>query len=320
MTPRTVLVTAPSRLHFGMFSFGQPDTRQFGGIGAMIDKPGLRLRISPAERWEVVGPIADRVQGFVRGVSSRLIQEELPPLRFEVLQSPHDHLGLGVGTQLGLSLAAGLNALFARPPLDADALALLAGRGERSAIGTHGFVHGGFLVDAGKREGELLSPLVARVALPEAWRFVLAIPRVERGRHGVDERQAFRELPPVPCAITKKLQEIVSHKLLPAVVERDCLEFSENLYRFGRLAGACFAGFQHGPFATQRVHRLVDRIRELGISGVGQSSWGPTIFALTADETGAEKLVQSLQGLPEVEGSDLWIARPQNCGALIERE
>ena len=43
MPKRTVLITAPSRLHFGMLSFGHAEERQFGGVGAMIDAPGLRL-------------------------------------------------------------------------------------------------------------------------------------------------------------------------------------------------------------------------------------------------------------------------------------
>ncbi len=46
----TIRVTTPSRLHFGMFSFGRAETRQFGGVGAMISAPGIRLTVRPAQR------------------------------------------------------------------------------------------------------------------------------------------------------------------------------------------------------------------------------------------------------------------------------
>ena len=59
-------VTTGSRLHFGMFSFGRPDVRQFGGIGAMIARPGIRLAVRPAERLEAVGPLAERTLAFAR--------------------------------------------------------------------------------------------------------------------------------------------------------------------------------------------------------------------------------------------------------------
>ncbi len=65
---RSIELWAPSRLHFGMFSFGHARARQFGGVGAMIDTPGLGLRGSPAERFEAAGPLADRVVVFAERV------------------------------------------------------------------------------------------------------------------------------------------------------------------------------------------------------------------------------------------------------------
>ena len=49
---RLVHVTAPSRLHFGLWSLAAARGRQFGGVGAMIDKPGLRLTIEPGAGLE----------------------------------------------------------------------------------------------------------------------------------------------------------------------------------------------------------------------------------------------------------------------------
>ncbi len=205
MSNAIVDVVAPSRLHFGLLSFGHSGTRQFGGAGVMVNQPGLRLRISAAERFEAVGSHAERVRAVVERVCRVKELATAPACRIEVLEAPPEHVGLGTGTQLGLSVVAGLHA-FARQgavePLAPAALAALAGRAARSAIGTYGFVHGGLLVDAGKDSEQSLAPLERRVELPNAWRFVLICPRGERGLSGEAERRAFSDLPPVPRSTT----------------------------------------------------------------------------------------------------------------------
>jgi hypothetical protein len=57
---RSVSVTAPSRLHFGLWSLASAAGRQFGGVGAMIDEPGIRLVINPAAELSATGPLAGR--------------------------------------------------------------------------------------------------------------------------------------------------------------------------------------------------------------------------------------------------------------------
>ena len=52
---KIVEVVTPSRLHFGMFSFGRDEARQYGGVGMMIVRPGVRLRFSPAGVFRVNG-------------------------------------------------------------------------------------------------------------------------------------------------------------------------------------------------------------------------------------------------------------------------
>ena len=47
-----VEVTASSRLHFGLFSFGHCQGRQFGGVGVMLDKPAVELHIQAAKTLE----------------------------------------------------------------------------------------------------------------------------------------------------------------------------------------------------------------------------------------------------------------------------
>ena len=314
----TVEVATPSRLHFGMFSFGCTDERQFGGAGVMIDRPGLRVRLTEADRFEVVGPLAHRIPQVVRRLGESWNFTEPPTCRIEVLSAPVEHLGIGTGSQLELAVAAGLNAFLGRPPLDALSLARLTGRGARSAIGTYGFLQGGLLVESGKRPGELLAPLEYRIALPPAWRWVLIFPNSERGLAGEAEQQAFRDLPPVPRETTARLRAEAIDSLAPAAASGDFVPFSESLYRFGHLAGTCFAPSQGGPFASPRAARLVDLMRDLGIRGVGQSSWGPALFAVL--ETAEAALRFGAVLVQQLEPGEQWlIAETSHCGARLTR-
>ncbi len=317
MAERAV-VTAASRLHVGMLSIGRPGERQYGGIGAMLDRPGLRLRVCRAETLQATGPLAERALTFARQYCNAA---HLANANFlvEVADAPREHVGLGVGTQLALAVAAGIAALTGSSEIDAVRLGRLVGRGERSAVGTHGFQTGGLLFDAGKLPGEGVSPLVSRIAIPAAWRFVLIVPRHECGVHGSDECRAFEALPPTAAEISQQLFQS-AEALVKAVAAEDFATFSETLFRFNHTSGGLFARYQQGAYANERVAQLVHKLRGVGTLGVGQSSWGPTVFALAADAASAENLVQSCHGFAEARDCTLVVAAPQNAGAQLVLE
>jgi beta-ribofuranosylaminobenzene 5'-phosphate synthase len=318
MSVPVVEVHAPSRLHFGMFSFGQPGVRQFGGVGAMVGQGTLRLRIEPAERFVAQGRLAERVHSTAERFAQARGFTDLPACRVQVVAAPDEHVGLGLGTQMALSVAAGLNAFFDGEPLDAEALAVLSGRGARSAIGTYGFKLGGLLVERGKLADEVLSPLECHLDLPPAWRFAIVCPGNQRGLSGEDEQRAFRDLPPVPRVTTERLWQEVRDELLPAARAADFERFGESLYRFGYAAGLCFAARQGGPFAGSKIENLVAVIRELGVRGVGQTSWGPTVFALLEDQAAADRFQARMESRLPV-GQEIAIVAPNNEGASIVR-
>lgn len=315
MNRRVVHVTAPSRLHFGMLSINRTGGRQFGGAGAMIATPGLKMTIRVGDRFEVAGLLADRTERIVRLLGG---DNGLPRCRIEILQAPREHVGLGTGTQLSMAVVAGLNCLVGAPPLDAAELARRVGRGERSAIGLYGFIRGGLLFERGKTSDEEISPLAGREDLPDDWRFVLICPRRLTGLYGEAERQAFAVLPPVPEVRCATLERLAHEQLLPAAARADFESFSEALYEFGYQAGLSFAARQGGPFAGQRLTSLVALVRKLGIRGVGQSSWGPTLFALCPSQSGAQELIARLVRSTDTEDLDLTISPPDNKGARIE--
>src|SRR4051812_33737556 len=160
----TIRVRAPSRLHFGMFSFGHSDRPQFGGVGVMVEPPAVEVTISSGSRLVVRGSMADRARQIVELVSANWKLAELPTCAIEI-QSPPNHIGLGVGTQLSLAMAAGLRRYLQLPEMFAEDLAISVGRGSRSAVGTYGFAHGGLIVDAGKEAGQPIGTLARRAAL-----------------------------------------------------------------------------------------------------------------------------------------------------------
>jgi predicted sugar kinase len=131
------------------------------------------------------------------------------------------------------------------------------------------------------------------------------------------EVEAFARLPPVPESVTAELRRITSDELTAAVAWKDCAAFGDAVYRFGRLAGECFATAQGGPFANADTEKLVEAIRDHGVPGVGQSSWGPTVFAITPDDDQARALVQWFTERFSAMEYDITIARPNNAGASL---
>lgn len=298
-----------------MLSFGQPGVRQFGGAGMMISQPELRLTVAPAEQLIIEGPLAERVTMFVEQLARQAAWwPHAPACRITVEEAPPQHAGLGSGTQLGMALALGLARFFGAPEQTAAELARATGRGRRSAVGAHGALQGGLLVESGKLAPDELAPLICRIEMPDAWRFVLVIPPGETGLSGETEQQAFDGLPPVPRETTAELCRELVAELLPSAAVGDFERFGESLHRYGRLAGGCFAARQGGVYASPAVERLVERCRQSGVRGVGQSSWGPTVYALCSTQSAAEALVEQLSASEEPAPATLVIAAPSNQG------
>ena len=83
MNDCTVHIQTGSRLHFGMLSFGHVQQRQYGGVGVMIQRPGIELVGRRHTHLEVDGPLADRVRRFALRVARNLGIEGPPAVRHE---------------------------------------------------------------------------------------------------------------------------------------------------------------------------------------------------------------------------------------------
>ena len=334
---KSVVVTTGARLHFGLLAHqllahglmaqGQPAGREFGGIGLMVDRPGFVVRAAAApvnDRGHasgdefVCGTWRERVENLLAGLRSNATSSVVSkPLRLEILQAPPAHAGLGSGTQLGMAVAKALAVLAGENDVSAVELARRAGRGLRSALGLHGFEHGGLLVEAGQRGPGDISPLVARAVFPEHWRIVLARPAGATGVSGTDELHGFARLAPMQQTITDRLCRIVLMEILPAVYEHDFAKASNSIGQFGRLVGEYFAPVQGGVFAHERMRQLAAALAARGIHGFGQSSWGPTLFILCPDAEFASRLVGDLTSDPAGAACEFTIAGPCNHGAQV---
>ncbi|WP_165253253.1 beta-ribofuranosylaminobenzene 5'-phosphate synthase family protein [Paludisphaera soli] len=311
-------IRTASRLHFGLLGWGPHVRRQFGGVGLMIEAPGLELLAEPADRFHAEGPLAGRVAALLDRIQGRWA--EAAPIRrlgVKVLQAPAEHTGLGVGTQLSLAVArlvltaSGVEATLER-------LARLSERGLRSGVGLHGFVHGGLLVDGGHKVSGDLPPLVSRLVFPADWSILVVRPPAPPGRHGRDEAAAFAELPAVSERTSERLCRLVLLDLLSAVASRDLEGFGAALAELQREVGAAFAPAQGGVYASPESEALIAEFARLGLVGAGQSSWGPSLYAFgRVDDDERQAISAHLRARHALGPSDVAWTHARNVGAEL---
>lgn len=317
---KSVEVSTGARLHFGILSYKPDQGRHFGGVGLLIDNPGFRVCLKENDSDQIIGhpTVTERVTKFVSQIRSQP-DIEIPTRGCEItVDSDYPfHAGLGSGTQLGMAVAKATSAWCGETDATAPTLAKRVKRGVRSAIGIHGFERGGFWVDAGHNENEPIGAIATHTHFPEEWRFLLVLPSNQQGLYGSKEVDAFAKLPAMSKQDSGNLCRIVLTELLPAVRQADFDCFSAALYEFGERVGRFFSPAQGGTFCHPSMAKLVDHLRQRGISGVGQSSWGPTIFALLKSQSEAEQLQAELSQDARWTDSQFWISAARNRGADV---
>lgn len=318
-----------------MFSFGDTAVRSYGGIGVMVDRPGIQLRMKPAAEIVAQGPLADRAVWFAKDAARHWDFAAEEGALIEVAAAPREHVGLGSGTQLGLAVAAGMWHLWRRAPSEpqeeyffdrsevldlADAVA----RGKRSCVGIHGFTRGGLIVESGRytadtssRPPTRLSPMVARVRLPSAWRCVVLVQKDAVGFWGEAERKVFSALPPVPREVSAELARIALLELLPAASEGSYEDFCDALCAYGTVAGKPFETASRNLPHAEAMADLIELLRELGVRGAAQSSWGPTVMGCCKTLEQAGEILEQLERLKIRDQFDACIGRFDNDGASV---
>jgi beta-RFAP synthase len=313
--PSGITVIVPSRLHLGFLDLNGELGRRFGGIGLAISDLKTVLTIRQANDPEVSGPESERVRRHLRTMEQMLRLDSAHAVN--VSQAAPPHVGLGSGTQLALAVATGVRRLHDLPlAIDSDALAL--GRGARSGIGIGLFRRGGFVVDGGHGGKSLVAPIVSHLPFPDDWRILLILDPRYNGMHGPDEAAAFAALAPMPAGDADRLCRLVLIKALPALVDRDIVNFGAAIKHLQARLGGYFALAQGGRnFTSPAVAAVLAALDAAGAHGVGQSSWGPTGFAFAPSADEAERLTALARRHKSGEGLDIRVCSGLNHGAEI---
>jgi beta-ribofuranosylaminobenzene 5'-phosphate synthase len=300
-----IRVETGSRIHLGLIEPTGRAARTFGGCGFLVDEPRIAViaeQLLGTRDDRIEGPLSERVAEFVRRYRAATPKEHpRSGVRIVVESCPDAHVGLGTGTQLGISVARALAELEGQSVVGATELAERIGRGRRSAIGVHGFDHGGFIVDGGRpreRSGGI-SPLIARHPVPESWRVAIFVPRNEQGFHGQIEEKAFDALgeedPRRVEGFAERLSRILLLEILPALVEQEFRTFARAIGEFGSVAGEFFRPAQGDVFASPQIRSVVEALADAGFEGAGQSSWGPAVWALAENEREAWRAIDAVR-------------------------
>lgn len=324
-----VSIHAPARLHLGFIDLSGARGRRYGSVGLTIDDLHTHVDARLATSTQVQGPQSDinvRAERYLAMLAA--MDKIISPVQLHVLQHAPAHAGFGSGTQLALTVALAVKELFGIND-KLSALARILERGARSGVGIGAFEQGGFLIDGGHalaanasngarlEHEEAAPPLLARADFPADWRVLLILDPHHRGLHGQAEKEAFSALPPFPRASAERLSHAVLMQALPALAEHELKPFGEAITELQQVVGDYFAPAQGGRYASAEVTKVLHELAQAGVAGYGQSSWGPTGFAMFASAEEAEQWSAALSN----RHADLQFKVVKGCnhGATVSR-
>jgi beta-RFAP synthase len=289
----------------------------FGGLGVAINQPNIIIRAQQAPNLTITGEETELATNLVNRFFKTYPAK--PNVHLHVEKAISAHTGLGSGTQFALAIATAL-AKITNTKTSTPELALAMGRAQRTGIGTAIFQNGGFVVDGGKKTTQPNSfpPLIYRQPFPEEWRFIIALPNVQKGLSSFKEKSAFNNLPPMHAEEVAKICRLTMFKLLPALAEKDLESFGEALTAIQIVTGNYFAHVQGGTYSNIEVADTLKFIKTLGVYGFGQSSWGPAVYGVVEQNEAQETLKKVRGYLKEGVGGVAFVAKANNKGATVK--
>lgn len=200
--------------------------------------------------------------------------------------------------------------LSARPPISTRWLAQAADRGLRSAIGLFGFMHGGLILDEGYTVSAAPAPNARRAAhrnvrplaaqntsIAPEWRVVLIVPQHCQAVSGAKEAEWMAELGSLPNLHRNDMLALAQEAFNLAPHGDRFVDFTHCLDQYMELAGQLFSRYQGGLYNGEDVATAVECARRIGLRGVGQSSWGPTVFGFAKSQAVAQHYAAQLTDL-----------------------
>ncbi len=309
-------VETAARLHLGFLDLSGALGRRFGSVGLSVDPLATIVTVTPHPCLEVVGEATERTRKFVETVLSHYGLPAAVHVNVDAVTPPH--AGLGSGTQLALATGTAVARAFERR-IRTDELARVLGRGKRSGLGIRLFEAGGLVVDGGHGVATSTPPVVSRLGVPDTWRVILILDPSSEGLNGHAESEAFYKLEAMSVQTAAHLCHLTLIGLLPAVAERNFQLFSRHVAEIQAVIGDYFSYVQKGRYTSPAVGLALDHcVNDLNLTGVGQSSWGPTGFAFVESEAEATAVIDTLRTrFGSSDCLEFLNCSPRNAGASV---
>lgn len=315
-------VSSGARLHIGFQNLSLAHRRLYGGIGMMVTAPRVTVSAHPEDN---IICDHDRAQKYARRAADLL---DVPGATVTVHESLPAHQGLGSGTQLALTVYSAIAQAYDLSCNSREAAPAL-GRGGRSGVGVGVFEHGGMIVDAGhptsmftgdppERGNWTVPPVIANHPAPANWRVAVVIPDIPPGRSGTEEDQSIRAIiEQADPTIADRISTVLSQQLLPGWVTGDIELTGKAINRIGQLNGSWYSREQGGVYRPSIASLIADLQDCEQLTGIGQSSWGPTVFGLTTAEN-TEVVQQAIDRALNTHNltGDCYIASIDNRGVV----
>ena len=287
---KIIQIITPARLHFGFLEINNNHpNNSFGGIGLSIDKFNTKIKVIKNLKTKVKGKSLDKASFFLNPFFKK--KKIKPNFFLNVEKSPLQHIGLGSGTQLALSIGRAISDL-SNLNLDIEKIAKILNRSYRSNIGLINFKHGGFLIDL-KIKNKFFTN-IDKVFFPEEWKIIL-IKDSKQGLHGKNEVGVFKKIKNFPKINNISLIDLVLLKIYPSLIENNFNEFSKSVTELQNIIGNYFNVFQGGIFSSPAVENVLNFLKKENVLGYGQTSWGPTGFAFFSNIKKAEQMKTKLK-------------------------
>lgn len=319
-----LFISAPSRIHMNLLSMSYDGYRRNGGLGFAISGYDTCFKFSASGNNEIVD---ERDSALCSGELEKLrvyMDSLCSGLEFQKKVSvvidagPKPHSGLGVGTTTKLALAEALMLINGRKyePLD---LVRFSRRGGTSGIGINTYFSGGFVLDVGVMDKDLvfgpsanrasldfsIPKVIVKASMPD-WDIGILQSSAGKTISGVEEELFFSVNTPVTA---HDIEAACYHAVMgvtSAVLESDYDCFSTAIRNIQDLKWKSLEWAEQSS-STNDAKRWLEAN---GVESIGLSSFGPVLYF-----TG-NKLVELLDfQLPNE--CQLKIVKPNNVGRVI---
>jgi len=119
-----------------------------------------------------------------------------------------------------------------------------------------------------------------------------------------------------PVELIHKGYFILAAKLLPALLERNAEAFGKALTELQVTVGRIYQPVQEQIF-NPASQWLIPILNRSGALGIGQSSWGPTVYSFTDSPEAAQNIAKKIIAETPAK-AEVTIVGADNAGARIE--